>query len=350
MRYVRNFRLLRPDSDIIADDMPRSTSIILGAGYSHVAGLPMATNLLDDSVYVTSKGAERRFQAVRAAWTTFRDANPGTWPEQFLTAAYRNPRNHNIAWEWAVELVAATLASPRGADVPVVRNIRYSGRLTKEVQSESLAKFWDVLCHEDLKGVLTTNYDLLAERGLRHRPFKRRKRLGFYYGGLPRPQRLKGLAQPWTVHDPQRVLVLESVLPLFKLHGSLNWTRELGEFLLYQDMRPAFRNRADAMIVPPVTEKETPSWLTEVWNGASSCLKASERWIVCGYSLPPYDLAVLHLLRRSSCSVREICLVDPFGSALTPRWQEVAPQARVSSFAGLPTGLRPLSQHLRDQI
>lgn len=286
------------------------TAVVLGAGYSSLVGLPLAAHLLDDHFFITSKGAERRFDAVLAAWKDYRAAHSGAWPELFLTELYRNASAHGVKWQWAVELVAATLASPRGKDIPVVRNIRYSGRLTKEVQSPALVQFWDVACSADLRGVVTTNYDLLAERGLRHRALTRRLRPGFHYGGFSTPQRLKGLAQPWTVLDQQRIVVLDSGVPVYKLHGSLNWSTEGGRLVMYQDMRPAFRRGADALIVPPMTEKETPEWLSAVWASASSCLSNCERWIVCGYSLPTYDIALLGFFSRSSPVVKEICLVD----------------------------------------
>jgi len=326
------------------------TAVILGAGYSSLAGLPLAAHLLDDHFYITSRGAERRFDAVLAAWKDFRAGHPAAWPELFLTELYRNASAHGIRWQWAVELVAATLASPRGRDVPVVRNIRYSGRLTKEVQSTALVQFWDIVCRADLQGIVTTNYDLLAERGLRHRALKRRPRPGFHYGGFSKPQRLKGLAQPWTVLDAQRIIVLDSGVPIYKLHGSLNWSNEGGDLLMYQDMRPAFRRGADALIIPPMTEKETPEWLSAVWAGASSCLSRCERWIVCGYSLPPYDIALQELFGRSSSTAREICVVDPLAALLTGRWQQAAPTARIFNFDGLPQGLQALDEHLRSEV
>ena len=51
-----------------------------------------------------------------------------------------------------------------------------------------------MLAYADLQAVITFNYDLLIERGLRHLQM-RRGRPGIYYGGFPRPQVLKGLAQ-----------------------------------------------------------------------------------------------------------------------------------------------------------
>jgi hypothetical protein len=65
--------------------------------------------------------------------------------------------------------------------------------------------FWElVLSHFALSAVVTTNYDLLAERGLRHRPMQRPKRPGIHYGGLIRPKILKGTALPFSVIKHRR--------------------------------------------------------------------------------------------------------------------------------------------------
>ena len=50
---------------------------------------------------------------------------------------------------------------------------------------------------------------------------------------MPAPQHLYGLAQPWTIRDPQRVVELKGTVPIFKLHGSLNWAIE-AELVMYQ--------------------------------------------------------------------------------------------------------------------
>ena len=39
---------------------------------------------------------------------------------------------------------------------------------------------------------MTTNYDILIERELRHKGMRRVFGPGFYYGGIPKPQLLRG--------------------------------------------------------------------------------------------------------------------------------------------------------------
>ena len=52
---------------------------------------------------------------------------------------------------------------------------------------------------------------------------------------------------------------MTGTIPVFKLHGSLNWTLN-GQFIVaFQDMRPAFRHGGTAAIIPPVPEKPGPT-------------------------------------------------------------------------------------------
>jgi hypothetical protein len=209
-----------------------------------------------------------------------------------------------------------------------------------------LTSFWDVvLSRFAVDAVVTTNYDLLAERGLRHRPTKRPKRPGMQYGGLIRPQILKGTALPVAVAKAERQVQLNGGTPLYKLHGSLNWGLEAGNPCLYQDSRPAFRSGGDAQIVPPVLEKEVPSWLIDVWNEARQALSSCSTWVVCGYSLPIYDQAIAQLFTDAALAgaVTTILLLDPNAEMLLERWKVVAPDVDVHPFPGLPDGLSILA-------
>jgi SIR2-like domain len=205
--------------------------------------------------------------------------------------------------------------------------------------------FWTLVCSRfRVTAVVTTNYDLLVERGLRHRSMRSSDRPGMYYGGLGRPQVLKGTALPFSAAKPERFIELEGNIPLYKLHGSLNWGLEAGALRLYQDLRPAFRHGGDAQIVPPVVEKEAPSWLLGVWDGARQALASCSTWLVCGYSLPSYDRAITQLVADAGTAgaPTRIVLMDPHATELASRWQVVAPSAKLHLLPGLPEALRPL--------
>lgn len=324
--------------------MSSPTAVILGAGFSHNAGLPLAKNLFNSEFFVPSQGAKERFDAVFRDWYNWKSIHNDRGPEQFLTELYNGIAPALIPWAWAVELIAAVLASPLPQDRGPY-GMRYAGRITRPGNVPIHDMFWDVVLSQfDVKAVLTTNYDILIERGLRHRPMIRTNRPGIYYGGLPRPQILKGNSSPFSVSKSERFIELEGKIPLYKLHGSLNWSLKEGILSLYQDLRPAFRRGGDAQIVPPIVEKEAPTWLLGVWEEAQQALSSCTTWLVCGYSLPIYDKAVTQLVASagSGAAVTKIVLLDPNSKDLVPRWQAVAPKAELYPLPGLPRGIRPL--------
>ena len=114
------------------------TVAILGAGFSYVAGLPLTKDLFDVGALVASRRANNRFTAVRAAWRHWREKWPSDGPEQFLRAI-NDGREQSVPWEWAVELVAASLATPRGDDWPVIEpTIRGKGHYQRARASSRL--------------------------------------------------------------------------------------------------------------------------------------------------------------------------------------------------------------------
>ncbi len=158
-------------------------------------------------------------------------------------------------------------------------------------------------------GVVTTNYDITAEQAMRHRAMSRPRSPGFHYGGINRPQVAHASARPFARGMPEDIDIV-GLIPLFKLHGSLNWALRsaaadldptIERFVeLYGDLRPAFRSGGDSAIVPPILEKNVPTWLAPIWEQAESCLRDAESWIVVGYSLPANDVALVDLFRRAA--------------------------------------------------
>jgi len=165
----------------------RAVALVLGAGFSAAAGLPVASRLFDAPRLIASKGANNRFARVRESFQQWKTLHAGSGPEQFLGALYSG-EVRGPPWQWAVELVGAVLATPIGKDWPVASNPRYAGRITAPVRAVAHDQFWSqMLAYADLQAVVTFNYDLFIERGLRHRQMSR-GRLGMYYGGFPRPR------------------------------------------------------------------------------------------------------------------------------------------------------------------
>lgn len=315
-----------------------------------MGGLPLTKDLFTSETVVVSKLARQRFQRIWRHYEEWQHQNPSRNPEEYLADLYNNQVKMQMPpFRWAVELLAAVLATPRGCDVRAT-NPRYGVRVTQPSWCAEHISFWKtVVSLFNVIAVVTTNYDLLIERILRHRPMKRSFGPGFYYGGLLRPQILKGAAQPFTVKDPQRFVELTGSLPLYKLHGSLSWALSSNGIEMFQDMRPAFRHGGDAAIVPPISEKKVPDWLRPIWEQAEMCLSQGDCWIVCGYSLPDYDTAIKRMLERASVSKLEsIFLLDPYSKNLRANYEQIAPRAKISCLSGLPGGVHELNALARN--
>jgi sugar/nucleoside kinase (ribokinase family) len=126
---------------------------------------------------------------------------------------------------------------------------------------------------------------------------------------------------------------------------------ENGEIKLFQDLRPALRHGNEAAIVPPLAEKETPDWLKPVWHVAERLLSQADTWIVCGYSLPNYDIAINDLLRSTAKSnLRHLYILDPYSEPLRKKYASIAPDADVVCLSGLPKGTEELALLLRDNL
>lgn len=175
---------------------------------------------------------------------------------------------------------------------------------------------------------------------MRHPPY----RPGCYYGGLSLPQKIKKPEDPFY---RQKNLMLEGTIPLYKLHGSLSWSFEWQHLVLYADARPAFRQQNVCAIIPPVPEKQALSWLQPIWDAAEASLCEARTWIVCGYSLPDYDLLIRAILQRAGkgqCTT--VYVLDPAAEQIRERWQAVTPHAQVIPLPGLPHGTDDLRAHL----
>jgi hypothetical protein len=280
-----------------------ATVIFLGAGFSRVAGVPLAGELFREEPEVDRVTRQRLVRNVRTRWLAWHEQAGGT-PEEYLAHL---ERGGGAIWREAVWYASLVIALRMGE----LRQIGFQQHLTLAKQNLDRRSgpvhedFWTAVFTRTVPiAVMTTNYDILAERGMRHRPRPRVPRPGFNYGAGD--EHLAGGGYPSYAHI-QRI-VASGTVPLLKLHGSVSWAERGGELVHYHDCRPAIRG--DAVIVAPVRGKHPPPSLEPTWHRARAALTQAERVVVVGYSLPEYDDQVITLLRSASSSC-VFHLLDP---------------------------------------
>jgi hypothetical protein len=317
----------------LANSSGPRTVIFLGAGFSSLAGVPLAAQLFRDEPEVDRITRQQLVQTVRNRWLAWHEQTGGA-PEEHLADL---EAKGGAAWHEAVWYASLVIAMRMGE----LRQIGSQPYLTLTKQNldrrsvPAHEEFWNaVFTRTTAVTVVTTNYDVLAERGMRHRPRPRVARPGFNYGFGPR--HLAGGGYPSYAHI-HRIVACGDV-PLLKLHGSISWAECNGELVQYHDCRPAVRG--DALIVAPVRGKQPPRLLDPIWRRARSAIAQAERVLVVGYSLPEYDDHVVELLRASPmiCSFH---LFDP-APALGAKYERVLQRDTVQH-PGLPEALTKLS-------
>jgi len=308
--------------------------VILGAGFSCLGGVPLALQLFDERPEVDRVSRERLVESVVGRWEKWRLRNGGS-PEEYLSELEQDSPH---GYQEAVRFVALRIALPMG-------KIEYVGGRGPTLTRHNVNRTTGIPSHEHFwtsifsrttdVAVLTTNYDILPERGIRHVPRLRVHRPGFHYGAGP--ERLAGGGYLSYAHIQE--IAVSGRVPLYKLHGSISWSVRDGLLVKYHDCRPAVRG--DAAIVAPITEKRLPQFLDPIWRGAASCLAASRLWIVAGYSLPSYDLAVRRLLRDNAVHNPHIHVFDP-RPEVAAAFSDLLPGSPVRPHGGVPSGLQEL--------
>lgn len=330
----------------------QKVALILGAGFSVAAGLPLTSELMDGEVWRTSLGLERRVDVVLNAWLEW-SALHGKDVPAFLHAAFRGQvtdptvgllPDARLPWRWVAQYLAIRLSEhttgARGGGSP-----QYYERITTPSHVKShIQLLRSAAAKSEIVGVVVTNYDLLAERVLRHRLMRRWPLPGFYYAGLARPQFAQGTRAPWRDRpDLAAEVGLSGNVPLCKLHGSLNWTKLVlpgpratdVQVSIWQDLRRNYRLDANPALVAPIPELAPSSWLQPVWVEAERILKDAEHWIVVGYSLPAYDIAIRQLLVRANERLQSIEVRDPVSAEIAARFCSLLPGVDVEPGPGI---------------
>lgn len=350
-------------SPIIPESRP-TAALILGAGWSRSAGLPLASELFDEPPRDLLQWAGYFARNVPEAYRQWKAGNPDKNAEQFVGRVYEEPfpyllpGNHfpyhpvrsaqmqlpepsdpcmerwHLRWPAMVEYLQLRLAWPL-EPFRWPSELRYKPQLLRASHcAPHAALVSELLQRFELIGAVTTNYDVTAEQALGATP--RSNRPGFSYGNVPAVYHAPNSPFPRERNEYQQP---SGSIIMSKLHGSLNWSLDPDENLdIYCDLRAAFRKGGTAAIIPPLPEKQIPHWLDPVWENAFAVLSNADTWIVVGYSLPYYDFKVRCLLSAAAHHHR-IEILDPRAEAVAEAFSGVAPKASFELRSGLPDAL-----------
>lgn len=180
--------------------------------------------------------------------------------------------------------------------------------------SKLLDRFIKCLTGDDI--IITFNYDILIDYFLKENGFIPQYGMEFQ-------------------HKNEEVNQKKTHIPLFKLHGSLNWTicpqcqkpswNEYDKFLersnsnsidlnkmkfsnkfetrnhriCYRNEKHEIKIFEETLIIPPTWNKHDYRYIRELWLKASENIKTANRIIFIGYSFPQSDIYFKYLLLSS---------------------------------------------------
>lgn len=312
---------------------------ILGAGFSWPAGIPLLNDFLmemrSSMNWLSSRNRHRELQAIRDVLIFRKNAsgaalrvnlNVENIEDLFSLAAASG--QYPLA-EAVSTAIAATLSHARGTSDPhallisVKKGIKVPKTWEERVGATDVIKymapFYD-LCAGMLVGkwceprrymkntVITFNYDTVLEEALANIDVK--CSYEFDQSTVEYDKSAKHIAR-------QRE---DTVLPICKLHGSVNWAmplREKGKLRIfggYDDLLSADRQ---VLLIPPTWRKTFGGPLTTIWDAAVKALTEATRIIIVGFSIPPTDIHFKYLLAaglQENISLRKIYCLNPDGS------------------------------------
>lgn len=356
--------------------------LLLGAGASHHAGYPLASELMGALAQLAEDPRMAQYRESWKHWEDYRNGTEGllrtllfspnpevalSVPDLFAVAieaedsqyfhrlkeAYDRGEQSVIA-EYEAYLASgtrsalhkATIASRRFLDcIDWFFWLRHHQDRVNPTGREYLRSLLAPLRHGDV--VITLNWDTTAERTLGEQG-KWNPWTGYGF-----PKRLVHKADHFAVAVSLAEHVPESPVQVLKLHGSFGWLVEQGR-VVFDGSRflrelPFVFERQDVVLndpeapsigIPDELALAYPSFLKrletaelqEVWAKAAIALMTADRIDVWGYSLPASDTAVRALLAPLRTRIDRgdavVAVHDPSAAALG-RWKDyLGPSAK----------------------
>jgi len=309
---------------------------ILGAGFSKPAGIPLLNDFLMEMRsslnWLSNENRDRELQAIRdvlifrksAAGAALRvNLNVENIEDLFSLAA---ASGQNPLAETVSTAIAATLSHARQTTVSDARLVSVKNGLVvpktweKRIEATDvtkyMAQFYD-LCAAMLVGkwcrprryikntVITFNYDTVIEEALANIGVK--CSYGFDQSTVAYDKSVKHVVR--KAHD--------GALPIYKLHGSVNWAaplKEKGKLQVFGSYIDLLNANRQVLLIPPTWRKTFGGPLTSIWDAAVRALTEATRIIIIGFSIPPTDIHFKYLLAaglQENISLRKIYCLNP---------------------------------------
>ncbi len=314
---------------------------ILGAGFSMEAGIPGITGFLDalrDSLaWLEKANRKAEADAVREVLLFRKEAAAASDRvrlnvediEELFSLASATPGGRTA--EYVTTAIAATIdycrTQPPSPESVIITQMvegttmfanRRSGTEPTRVQwapYEFYAAMMSGLLTEPSANarntVITFNYDTILEDALKTI-------------GVTCDYRLSGHMEPVTQ---------EPILPVLKMHGSVNWGVQTSENAFHaspfsaRESYAAVRDNSERVaLIPPTWHKKFDGGLDGVWDAAVAAIEQATRVIIVGFSIPATDTHFKYLLAaglRNNISLRCVLFVNPEADRLRPRVESV---------------------------
>jgi hypothetical protein len=320
--------------------------ILLGAGASFDADIPLLGSFVDKMSEYVLRGKAREEPIAESDKTILHEANEIRLAlERYSSRAFFDINNlEDILSLLSFESLADGAYSAKYDKMvhAVARTIELSCKFPYRAQPPDAPvpggyhwAFWRALLNPALKAaapaLMTFNYDLVLERTLwaqfhyyahdQNKPKVSSCAVDYHFGSYPRFVVKGGIPHSYGnpgfradfLFDGQAAA--EVSFPYLKLHGSLNWDKEMANSAQGK-LTPALFPTAAVdrpLILPPVFNKMN-STVNEVWTKALQVLRNAKHIIIVGYSLPKTDIYMQYFLKAAvgpNSKLQKIVVFDP---------------------------------------
>lgn len=325
-------------------DMPMSTAIVVGERLREWLDLPSTRKALSEpqAPFARPARAVKLYPGVREDWLAWCDQNPSNQDIQlWLRKVYQSSTSENSSrWNDVVSVLL-----PQLVRVGPGAKAAYNHGILTPSRRKLARLLWQTLLHRfNVRVVLSTSWDIIAEQGLRSDYSEPLATPLFHYGGQPWPQFVRKMKDLST--GKADLVQLGKSIALFKLRGSINWAQQ-GTFTeVHEDVRAAFWEKSStgiALVAPSLPEAELPDWSRPVWLEAANQLQGITTLVLCGHE-PLLDddplRGLLHQMSKQTPALEHVIVIGGSREE-TLSWNDLfSGCVNVETIPRLPRGLQ----------